>query len=93
MGNAVLTAVFLEKLLAMQAQVILLTQEHKANFSWCAPCLSLLKVSGFLDCAVAMVRDALQTSSHLLSGRWLHFTVYSMKSALLTSDSGASRGL
>lgn len=73
-----MTAVFLKKLLSMQAQVVLLTEEHKANFSWCALCFNLLKVSSFLDYAVAMVCDALQTSTHLLSERWLHFTVYSV---------------
>lgn len=29
-------AVFLEKQLPIKAQVVLLKQEHKANFSWCA---------------------------------------------------------
>lgn len=34
MGNAEITAVFLEKLLPMKAQVVSLTQELKADFSW-----------------------------------------------------------
>lgn len=44
----------------------------------CSLSSNLLKVTAFLDCAVAVVCDTLQTSTHLLSERWLHFTVYSV---------------
>lgn len=44
----------------------------------CSLSSNLLKVTAFLDCVVAMVCDTLQISTHLLSERWLHFTVYSV---------------
>lgn len=65
-------------MLSQFCTLVVIAVRQLFSLSKFVPCFSLLKVGGFLDCAVAMVYDALQTSTRLLSERWLHFRVYSV---------------
>lgn len=65
-------------MLSWSCTIVVIAVRQLFSLSKFVPCFSLLKVGGFLDCAVAVVYDALRTSTRLLSQRWLHFRVYSV---------------